>query len=138
MAKKNEETVKNTRRDIQGILEKTADFLLENANPSIVFHVKNDILKNITEEEKQVLQERVMREKIIRSIIACQKENGWLGNGFHGPNKNAGPYENQEVGVKYLGEKLIYRDTPVLKNAVEAFRTMKSDLFGDGDTDCDQ
>lgn len=122
----------------QDVLEKMTGFLLGNANPSIVFHVKNDILKNITEEEKQALQERVMGEKIIQGIVACQKENGWLGNGFHGQNKEAGPYENQEVGVKYLGEKLIYRDTPVLKNAIEAFRTMKSDLFGDGDTDCDQ
>ena len=120
------------------VLDKMAGFLLENANPSIVFHVKNDILNNITEEEKAILQEQVMREKIIQVIIACQKENGWLGNGFHGPNKKAGPYENQEVGVKYLGEKLIYRDTPVLKNAIEAFRTMKSDLFGSGDTGCDQ
>lgn len=122
----------------QGILEKMADFLIKNANPSIVFHVKNDILKHITEEEKAALQERVMGEKIIQGIIACQKENGWLGNGFHGQNKEAGPYENQEVGVKYLGEKLIYRDTPVLKKAIEAFRTVKSDLFGSGDTDCDQ
>lgn len=97
-----------------GVLEKMAAFLIKNANPSIVFHVKNDILKNITEKEKKELQDQVMREDIIQRIVACQKENGWLGNGFHGQNKNAGPYENQEVGVKYLGEKLIFRDTPVL------------------------
>ncbi len=118
------------------ILVRMAAFLIKNANPSIVFHVKNDILKNITEEEKKELQDQVMREDIIQRIIACQKENGWLGNGFHGQNKNAGPYENQEVRVKYLGEKLIYRDTPVLKNAIEAFKTMKPELFGGEDTDC--
>lgn len=120
------------------LLDRMAGFLLENANPSIVFHVKNDILHSITEEEKKELHDRVMREKIIRGIISCQKENGWLGNGFHGSNKNAGRYENQEVGVKYLGEKLIYRDTPVLKNAIEAFKNMKSDLFGGEDTDCNR
>lgn len=119
-----------------GVLEKMAAFLIKNANPSIVFHVKNDILKNITEEEKKELQDQVMREDIIQKIAACQKENGWLGNGFHGQNKNAGPYENQEVGVKYLGEKLIYQDTPVLKNAIEAFKTMRSELFGGEDNDC--
>lgn len=137
MAKKkdSEKTAEYMHHDVLG---KMAGFLLENANPSIIFHVKNDILKKITEEEKRQLHERVMCEKIIRSIIDCQKDNGWLGNGFHGPNKNAGPYENQEVGVKYLGEKLIYRDAPVLKNAIEAFKTMKRDLFGSGDTDCDQ
>lgn len=120
------------------VLDRMARFLLDNANPSIVFHVKNDILKNITEEEKEALQKQVLGEKIIQRIIACQKENGWLGNGFHGSNKDAGQYENQEVGIKYLGEKLIYRDTPVLKNAIEAFKTMKPDLFGSGDTDCNQ
>lgn len=120
------------------VFDRMTRFLLDNANPSIVFHVKNDILKNITEEEKEALQKRVLGEKIIQRIIACQKENGWLGNGFHGSNKNAGQYENQEVGVKYLGEKLIYRDTPVLKNAIEAFKTMKPDLFGSEDTDCNQ
>lgn len=115
-------------------MDKITEFLVKNANPSIVYHVKNDILKNITEEEKRDLQDKILQEK----IIACQKENGWLGDGFHGPNKNAGPYENQEVGVKYLGEKLVYKDTPVLKNAIEAFKTVFPKLFGENDTDCNR
>ena len=136
--KNQKKTVSEVEHTGDGVLGKMAGFLIKNANPSIVFHVKNDILQHITEEEKRELHDRVMREKIIQTIIACQKENGWLGNGFHGSNKNAGQYENQEVGVKYLGEKLIYRDTPVLKNAIEAFKTTKPDLFGDGDTDCNR
>lgn len=120
------------------IMDKITEFLVKNANPSIVYHVKNDILKNITEEEKRDLQDKILQEKIIKKIIACQKENGWLGDGFHGPNKNAGPYENQEVGVKYLGEKLVYKDTPVLKNAIEAFKTVFPKLFGENDTDCNR
>lgn len=119
-------------------MDKITEFLVKNANPSIVYHVKNDILKNITEEEKRDLQDKILQEKIIQKIIACQKENGWLGDGFHGPNKNAGPYENQEVGVKYLGEKLVYKDTPVLKNAIEAFKTVFPKLFGENDTDCNR
>lgn len=58
------------------MLGRITGFLLQNANPSIVYHVKNDILKNITEEEKQELQEKVLQEKIIQDIIACQKESG--------------------------------------------------------------
>lgn len=119
-------------------LQRMAGFLVQNANPSIVYHVKNDILKNITDEEKRNLQDRILQEKLIQSIIACQKENGWLGNGFHGANQNAGPYENQEVGVKYLGEKLVYKDTPVLKNAIKAFKTVSPKLFGEDDTDCNR
>ena len=124
--------------DQSSMLDRISAFLVQHANPSIVYHVKNDILKNITEDEKRDLQDRILQEKIIQSIITCQKENGWLGNGFHGSNKNAGPYENQEVGVKYLGEKLVYKDTPVLKNAIDAFKIISPKLFGEGDIDCNR
>ena len=103
---------------------KSISFLLENANPSIQYRVKTEILnQELSHDEKDQLQARILEEPIIQSIIACQKENGWLGNGFHGPNKNAEPFENQEVGTKYLGEKLVYKDTPVLKRAMDAFVT---------------
>ena len=99
-------------------------YLLLHANPSIRYRVNTEVLhQEVSAEEKDALQAEILKEPIIQSIIACQKENGWLGNGFHGPNKNAGPFENQEVGTKYLGEKLVYRDTPVLKKAMEAFVT---------------
>lgn len=102
------------------------DYLLANANPSIRYRVKTEVMnQELSVREKDQLQEKILQEPIIQSIIACQKENGWLGNGFHGPNKNAGPFENQEVGTKYLGEKLVYRDTPVLKRAMDAFVTVE-------------
>ncbi len=104
--------------------QKMIDFLLSNANPSIQYRVKTEVLnQELSVAEKDRLQAKILDEPIIRSIIACQKENGWLGNGFHGPNKNAGPFENQEVGTKYLGEKLVYKDTTVLKRAMDAFVT---------------
>lgn len=111
--------------EMQSKVDRMVDFLLKNANSSIVYHVKNDILHNITDKEKEEIQERIMQEEIIQTIVKCQKENGWLGNGFHGPNKNAGQYENQEVGVKYLGEKFAIKSQPVLKRAIDAFGTME-------------
>jgi len=104
--------------------EKMIEFLLENANPSIKYRVKKEVLcDEVSTKEKNKWQTQIMDEPIIQLIVGCQKENGWLGNGFHGPNKNASNYENQEVATKYLGEKLIYKDTPVLKRAMEAFVT---------------
>lgn len=85
--------------------QESVDFLLENANPSIKLRVKKEILGSITPKEEANLIAEITEEPIYKLIAACQKENGWLGNGFHGPNKDAGPYENQEVGVKYLAEK---------------------------------
>ncbi|MBQ7930586.1 MAG: hypothetical protein IJ334_06200, partial [Clostridia bacterium] len=98
--------------------QKIARFLLENANPSIRYRVRTEILgETVPETDACAMQEEILAEPIVQLILACQKENGWLGNGFHGPNKNAGPYENQEVGTKYLGEKLIFRDHPALERA---------------------
>lgn len=109
--------------------QRMIDFLLENANPSIKYRVKKEILNSITPDEEKELQNQILNEPIIQLIMKCQKENGWIGNGFHGPNKNAGLYENQEVGTKYLAEKGVLKDTPVLKRAMEAFVTTKlSDL----------
>lgn len=98
-------------------------FLLKSANPSIVLRVQNEILGSSTFANEAELREKIREEWIYRRIAACQKENGWLGNGFHGPNKNTGPYENQEVGTKWLAEKAVGRDDPVLKRAMEAFVT---------------
>jgi len=103
--------------------KRTINFLLENSNPSIKLRVKKEILGSIPSEEEADLIEKIKEEPIYKLIAACQKENGWLGNGFHGPNKNASPYENQEVGVKYLAEKAVGRDNTVLKRAMDAFVT---------------
>lgn len=99
------------------------DFLLENATPSIRLRVKKEILGSITAEEEAALISQIKEEPIYKLIASCQKENGWLGNGFHGPNKDAGPYENQEVGTKWLAEKAVGKDDPVLTRAMEAFVT---------------
>ncbi len=106
------------------LMEKMISFLLPNANPSIVYRIKKEILHDISEEEENKLQELILSEKIIQLIVACQKENGWLGNGYHGSNKNAGRFENQETGVKYLAEKGVHRETNVLKKAMIAFKEL--------------
>ena len=103
---------------------KMIDYLLKYANPSIRYRVMSEVLnETVSVDTKKCLQQQVLNEPIIQSIILCQKDNGWLGNGFHGPNKNTGLYENQEVGTKYLGEKLICREADVLKKAMNAFVT---------------
>jgi len=80
--------------------QKSIDFLLENANPSIRLRVKKEILGNITPEEEAELIAQIKEEPIYKLIASCQKENGWLGNGFHGPNKNAGPAFEQNANIR--------------------------------------
>ena len=105
------------------------NFLLTHGGPSIRLRVKREIMGDISAEEESALLEEIQTEPVYRLVAACQKENGWLGNGFHGPNKNAGPYENQEVGTKYLSEKGFGKENTVLCRAMDAFATVPlSDL----------
>ena len=101
--------------------QRMIDFLLKNANPSIKRRVKSEILGNITQEEEKQYQEQILREPNIKIAFASQLDNGWFGHGFHGTNKNAGQFENQETVTKYLGEKAVDKDTPELKRSMEAF-----------------
>ena len=102
--------------------QKMIDFLLENANPSIKLRVKKEILKNLTKEEETQLQDQILKEKIIRLIEEKQLANGWIGLGFHGSSKDAGQYDNQEVGTKYMGEKGL-KGTGLLDRAMDAYVT---------------
>lgn len=101
--------------------EKMIEFLLENANLSIKRRVKSEVLNDLAFDEASQYQEQIMREVMIQQIISCQKENGWLGTSLHGG------FETQEGGTKYLAEKALNKDTPVLKRAMDAFVTVPLD-----------
>ncbi len=104
--------------------QKSINFLLENANPSIKLRVKKEILGGITAEEEATLIEQIFHEKIICFMADKQQENGWIGLGFHGSNKNAGQYDNQETATKYMGEKGL-KGTSILDKAMDAYATTK-------------
>jgi hypothetical protein len=101
--------------------QKMIDFLLKNANPSIKRRLKSEILRNLTPDEAALFQEQIMKEPMIQRIMACQQENGWIGKSLHGG------IETQEGGTKYLAEKAVDKETPVLKRAMEAFATIPLD-----------
>ncbi len=68
------------------------------------------------DEEEAELIAQIKEEPIYKLIANCQNKNGWLGNGFHGPNKKAGPYENQEVGTKWFAEKAVGKEKRVFND----------------------
>ena len=99
--------------------EQMINFLLENANPSIKYRVRAEVLgENVPQNEKDALQAQILAEPNITKIINAQDESGWIGEELR-----AG-LDTQEPATKYLGEKLIYKDTPVLKKAMDAFATL--------------
>lgn len=101
----------------KNIKDKMIKFLLEHANPSIKRRVKSEILHNLTPQEAAAYQEQILGEPIVQAIIALQKENGWIsvGKGLNGVSFD------QSNATKYLAEKAVDKDTPVLKRAMNAF-----------------
>lgn len=100
---------------------KMIQFLLKHANPSIKRRIKDEILHSLTPDEAGQYQEQILQETNIKRCLTCQLDSGWFGYGFHGTNKNAGQFENQETCTKYLGEKAVNKDTPALKRSMDAF-----------------
>ncbi|MCL2159701.1 MAG: hypothetical protein FWH48_09865, partial [Oscillospiraceae bacterium] len=101
--------------------EKMIKFLLENANPSIKRRVKSEILNDLTLHEASEYQEQIINEPMIQKIIGFQKENGWIGTSLHGG------FDTQEGATKYLAEKALNKDTPVLRRSMEAFANIPLD-----------
>ena len=105
------------------IRNKIIDFLLNNADPSIVLRVKKEILNCLTDKEERELIDLITSQKIVQNIIQSQKPDGWFGNGFHGqsPALGAGMYDNMEVGLRYLSEKGFSADNEYISKAVHSF-----------------
>jgi hypothetical protein len=101
--------------------DRMISFLLKNANPSIKSRIKSEILHSLTSDEAEQYQEQILQEPMIKQIISNQQENGWIGTSLHGG------LETQEGGTKYLAEKALHKETPVLKRAMEAFATVPLD-----------
>ncbi|GKX66368.1 hypothetical protein [Inconstantimicrobium mannanitabidum] len=102
-------------------MEDTIVYLLENACNSIKYRLKSEVLNNITHDEKIELQKQILSEKNVKEIISVQKADGWIGNGFHGSNAHAPGMLNQEGGLKYLIEKGIQKDNPIIERAISSF-----------------
>ena len=66
---------------------------------SIKLRVRKEVLNDISESEEKEWKLQISNERTIRFIAEKQQPNGWIGLGFHGGNKNAGQFDNQEVGV---------------------------------------
>lgn len=72
------------------------DFLLVNSCPSIVYRTRKEILKeNISKEEYEYYQHQIIQDEKVRHILSLQKEDGWIGNTFHGEDE-------PESGIRLL------------------------------------
>lgn len=108
---------------MNNIEEKLIDFLLNNADPSIVLRIKKEILNCLSDKEEDKLLNKIITQKIVHTVLQSQKPDGWFGNNFHGQSQKmgAGMYDNMEVGLRYLIEKGFPPENEFIKRAVKSF-----------------
>jgi hypothetical protein len=103
--------------------QRIIDFLLNNADSSIILRIKEEIIGTISKKEEKELLEKILIQKNVQTIINSQKPDGWFGNSFHGqsPKLGAGMYDNMEVGLRYLVEKGFPPENEYISKAVNSF-----------------
>jgi len=96
------------------MLEKSIEFLLENACVCIRYLVHRDILKTpINNPMMQDMQEEVLRQPTVQKYLAKQNPDGWLGHELHGGDGMDG----------ITGSLLMYgveADNPFIQKAMKA------------------
>lgn len=103
--------------------QKIIEFLIDNADPSIVLRVKREVVGCLSKAEEAVLLEKIMLQQNVQTVIRAQKPDGWIGNNFHGQSAKhgAGMFDNMEVGLRYLAEKGLPPENEHIAKAVNSF-----------------
>lgn len=103
--------------------QRIIDYLINNADPSIVLRVKKEVINDLSKEEENELLRKIIPQKNVQTVIQSQQPDGWLGNSFHGQSKKlgAGMYDNMEVGLRYLAEKGFPPENKFISKAVNSF-----------------
>ena len=65
-------------------LQKSIDFLLENAGPVIQYRLRKEILQSITPLEEENLLEQIYQTPYFKLVESYAKPNGFIGVGMHG------------------------------------------------------
>ena len=101
---------------------KSVQFLLDHACPSIVYRTRKEILGESRNTQTMLeLQKQIQNDPEVERILSLQKEDGWLGGHFHGAD---GP----EGRIRYLYEKGVESDHPVIQRAIEAIELLGKDF----------
>jgi len=104
---------------------KSVQFLLDYACPSIAYRTRKELLGESKNTTKMIeLQKQILNDPKVKHILSLQKEDGWLGGAFHGTDE-------PESGIRYLCEKGVESDHPVIQRALEAIE-IRGKGFDDG------
>jgi hypothetical protein len=79
-------------------MNKTLEFLLDNACPSIKYRIKKEVLDEINLCEERELQSRILEDRVIQQFLKNQNVDGWIDEDFHSE-------KGVETAIRVLSEK---------------------------------
>ncbi|MDR1330144.1 MAG: hypothetical protein LBK23_11145, partial [Oscillospiraceae bacterium] len=65
------------------MLEKSIDFLLENAGPVIQYRLRREILRDLTQNDEENLLEQIYQTPHFKLVESYVKPSGYIGSGAH-------------------------------------------------------
>lgn len=97
-------------------------YIFEFACPSIIYRTRKEILGETPGTPEMLkLQDKILTDAGVQHMISLQKEDGWLGGRFHGEDE-------PESGIRYLREKGLQSDNPVIIKALNAIKIRGKDF----------
>lgn len=112
----------------QKIMNKSIDFLLENAGPVIQYRLRKEILKDLTKNEEENLLEQIYQLPHFKLVESYVKPNGYIGSGMHSWDNWKGqvlhetPLQDGEVAARLLSYYAIPQTHPIIEGYINALR----------------
>lgn len=109
-------------------LSKSVNFLLENAGPVILYRLRKEILKNLTQTEEDKLLEQIYQTPNFKLVQSYVKPNGYIGSGAHswanwrGVNYQPTYLADGEAAARLLSNYAIPKTHPIIVNFINAMR----------------
>ncbi len=109
-------------------LNKSIDFLLDNAGPVIQYRLRKEILNNINKDEEEILLEKIYQLPYFKLLLKYTKANGYIGRGMHSWDNWRGeilhetPLQDGETAARLLSYYAVPKTHPLVENFVTAMR----------------
>ena len=110
------------------MLNKSIDFLMENAGPVIQYRLQKEILRNLAQTEEENLLEQIYQLPNFKLVESYVKPNGYIGSGAHSWGKWRGVtlhetyLQDGEASARCLSNYAIPKQHPMIVNFISAMR----------------
>ncbi|MDR1064743.1 MAG: hypothetical protein LBL25_00035 [Oscillospiraceae bacterium] len=110
------------------MLEKSIDFLLENAGPVIQYRLRREILRDLAPSDEEKLLERIYQTPYFKLVESYVKPNGYIGSGAHSWGKWRGviyhptDLADGEACARLLSNYAVPKTHPMIVNFISAMR----------------